>query len=119
MLLGEPGLWLAGDDEVEDRIVDLPGTVLDVSVEVDDVAGVAALLPGLQFGCERCDVDGLLPDYSPGTSPYVASRRSCRCVACDAHISYSPALNDCVHSSQRRCSSEASTGQSTSSHGSS
>jgi len=73
MLLGEPGLWLAGDDEVEDRIVDLPGTVLDVSVEVDDVAGVAALLPGLQFGCERCDVDGLLPDYSPGN---VAVRRS-------------------------------------------
>jgi len=47
-------------------------TVLDVAVEIDDVASVAALLPGLQLGCERRDVDCLFPDLCPGN---VAIRR--------------------------------------------
>jgi len=42
VLLRKPGLRLAGDDEVEDGVVNLPSTVLDVAVEIDDVASVAA-----------------------------------------------------------------------------
>jgi len=78
VLLREPGLRLAGDDEVEDGVVNLPSTVLDVAVEIDDVASVAALPQVSSSAASVATSIACSQTCVQGTSPYVASRRSCR-----------------------------------------
>ncbi len=69
----EVGLGRAGDDEAEHRVVDLPRSVVRISVQRDDVVG-GPLVPRLELVCEAGDLRGLLPRLRPRTVRAVGTR---------------------------------------------